>query len=143
MFLDVEAEIALLEQHRRAVAAQQRVTQAGLEPVPARRQRARDIAAVLVVHAQQAAEAVLLHHRAGPLDAVIAQPLPIDALLPVHAGDAEIRSHPFLLWRGLSPGAHLRRIVLHCAAGFSSWQFGYHMICRPTPELTRSTPLAG
>ena len=97
MALDVEAEVALLEQHGIAVAAQHRVAQARLEPVPAGGERAGDVAAVLVVHAQHGAEPVLLHHLAGALDAVLAQPVPIDPLLPVHAGDAEIRSHPVLL----------------------------------------------
>ena len=50
--LDLEAEVALLEQDRRAVAAQHGVAQARLEPVPARRQRAGEVAHVLVVHAQ-------------------------------------------------------------------------------------------
>ena len=39
--LDLEADVALLEQHRRPVAAQERVPEPGLEPVPPRRQRAR------------------------------------------------------------------------------------------------------
>src|SRR5215510_1818772 len=93
MALDLEAEVALLEQDRRAVAAQDRVAQAGLEPVPARRQRAGDVAHVLVVHAQHGAEPVLLHHLPRPLGAVLAHAVPIDALLPVEAGNAEIRSH--------------------------------------------------
>src|ERR1700722_4043456 len=94
MALDLEAEVALLEQDGPPVAAQHGVAQAGLEPVPARRQRARDVADVLVIHAQHRAEAVLLHHRARALDAVFAQPIPVDALLPVEARDAEIcRSH--------------------------------------------------
>ena len=67
MALDLEAEVALLEQDRRAVAAQHGVAQARLEPVPARRQRAGDVADVLVIHAQHGAEAVLLHHLAGAL----------------------------------------------------------------------------
>ena len=91
--LDLEAEIALLEQDRRAVAAQHGVAQTRLEPVPARRQRAGEVAHVLVVHAQHGAEPVLLHHLAGPLGAVCAQPVPVDPLLPIQPGDAEIRSH--------------------------------------------------
>ena len=39
--LDLHADVALLEQHRPPVAAQHRVTQAGLEPAPAGGQRAR------------------------------------------------------------------------------------------------------
>ncbi len=91
--LDLEADVALLEQDRPPVAAQHGVAQAGLEPVPARRQRAGDVAHVLVVHAEHGAEAVLLHHLARALDAVFAQPVPVDPLLPIHAGNAEIRSH--------------------------------------------------
>jgi hypothetical protein len=91
---DLEAEVALLEQHRRAVAAQERVAQAGLEPVPAGRERAGEVAHVLVVHAEHGAELVLLHVLARALGAVVAHPLPVDALLPIQPGDAEIcRSH--------------------------------------------------
>src|SRR5215472_10166795 len=93
MALDLKAEVALLEQNRRAVAAQHRVAQAGLEPVPSRGQRAGQVANIFVIHAQERAEAVLFHHRAGPLGAVFSQPVPIDPLLPIHSGDAEIRSH--------------------------------------------------
>ena len=95
--LDLEAEVALLEQDRPPVAAQHGVAQAGLEPVPARRQRAGDVAHVLVVHAKQGAEPVLLHHRARALDAILAHPVPVDALLPIQAGNAEI-CYP---WRSL------------------------------------------
>src|SRR5262249_54173866 len=93
MALDLKAEVALLEQYGRAVAAQDRVAQAGLEPVPTRRQRAGEVAHVLVVHAKDRAEAVLLHHLARALGSVFAQAVPVDALLPIQAGDAEIRSH--------------------------------------------------
>ncbi len=93
MPLDLEAEVALLEQDRRAVAAQHGVAQPRLEPVPAGRQRAGQVAHVLVVHAQHGAEAVLFHHRAGPFGPVFSQPVPIDPLLPIHPCDAEIRSH--------------------------------------------------
>jgi hypothetical protein len=93
MPLDLEAEVALLEQDRRAVTAQHRVAQARLEPVPAGRQRAGEVANVLVVHAEHGAEAVLLHHFPRPLGAVRAHAVPIDALLPIETGNAEIRSH--------------------------------------------------
>src|SRR5262249_29489135 len=93
MALDLETEVALLEQNRRAVAAQHGVAPARLEPVPARGQRAGEVAHVLVVHAQQGAEAVLLHHLARSFGAVLAQAIPVDALLPVEAGNTEIRSH--------------------------------------------------
>ncbi len=96
MALDLEAEITLLEQNGRAIAAQHGVAQPRLEPVPAGRERAGEVADVLVIHAKQRAEAVLFHHRAGPLGAVFAQPVPVDPLLPIHAGDAEIRSHDVL-----------------------------------------------
>src|SRR5262249_14327146 len=88
--LDLEAEIALLEQDRPPVAAQHRVAQARLEPVPARRQCAGYVPHVLVVHAEHCAEAVLFHHRARALDAVLAHAFPVDALLPIKAGNAEI-----------------------------------------------------
>src|SRR5262249_34422379 len=59
-------------------------------------QRASNVAAIFVVHAKQSAEPMLFHHLACPLDAIFAEPVPIDPLLPVHAGDAEIRSHRVL-----------------------------------------------
>src|SRR5262249_26741604 len=69
----------------------------GLEPVPAGRQRAGEVAHVLVVHAEHGAEPVLLHHLARALGAVAAHPLPVDALLPIQSGDAEIgRPHEVL-----------------------------------------------
>ena len=92
--LDLEAEVALLEEDGRAVAAQERVAQSRLEPVPSRGERAGEIAHVLVVHAEHGAEAMLLHVRARPLGPVRPHPIPVDALLPVQSGDAEIcRSH--------------------------------------------------
>ena len=91
--LDLEAKVALLEQDRAAVAAQHGVPQSGLQPVPPGGQRAGDVADVLVVHAEHGAEPMLLHHRSGSVDAVFPQAVPVDALLPVHAGDAEIGSH--------------------------------------------------
>src|SRR5579859_4056915 len=94
MPFDLKADVALLEQDRAAVAAQHGIAQAGLEPVPARGERTGDVAHVLVVHAQERTELVLLHHRPRPLDAVLAQPIPVDALLPVQADNAEIgRAH--------------------------------------------------
>jgi hypothetical protein len=45
------------------------------------------------LHAEQGAQLVLLHHLAGPLGPVFAQAVPIDPLLPIQPGDAEIRSH--------------------------------------------------
>src|SRR5215475_2448014 len=96
MPLDLEAKIALLEQDRTTVAAQHGVAQTWLETIPAGRQRARDVADVLVVHAEQGTEAVLLHHRARAFDAIFAQPVPVDPLLPIHTRNAEIRSHGLL-----------------------------------------------
>jgi hypothetical protein len=93
---DLEAEIALFEQNWPAVTAQHGVAQAGLETVPTGRQRAGDVAHVFVVHAEHRAEAVLLHHRARALDAIFAQALPVDALLPIETDGAEIRcTHEF------------------------------------------------
>ncbi len=94
--LDLKPEVALLEQHRIAVAAQHGIAQAWLEPVPARSERAGDVAYIFIVHAQQGAEAVLLHHLARPFGPVFAQPIPVDALLPIQTRDAEIRSHEVL-----------------------------------------------
>src|SRR5262249_25562283 len=78
----------------RAVTAKQRIAQSGLEPVPARRERAGEVAHVLVVHAQHGAEAVLLHALARTLGPVLLHPVPVDALLPIQSADAEIcRAH--------------------------------------------------
>src|SRR6266700_8443640 len=96
MTFDLETEVALLEQNGCAITAQHRIAQTGLEPVPAGRQRAGEIADIFVVHAQERAEAVLFHHRASPLGTVFSQPVPVDPLLPIHSGDAEIRSHSIL-----------------------------------------------
>jgi hypothetical protein len=98
----MDADVALLVDDRLPALAQDDVTQAGLEPVPARRQRAGDVTHVLVVHAEHGAEPVLLHHRARALDAVFAQAVPIDALLPIQAGDAEIRSTHGVLPSGVA-----------------------------------------
>jgi hypothetical protein len=100
MPLDLEADVALFEQYWPAVAAQHGVAQAGLEPAPARGQRGGDVAHVLVVHAEHGAEAVLFHHLARALDAVFAQPVPVDPLLPIHSRDAEIRNTHDVLPRG-------------------------------------------
>src|SRR6516162_11764125 len=117
MAFDLKAEIALLEQDRRAVAAQHGIAQAGLEPVPAGGQGAGEIADVLVIHAQERAEAVLFHHRAGALGAVFSQPVPIDPLLPIHSGDAEIRSHVTLPKKLTTPFTCVGKIP--CAQGAS------------------------
>src|SRR6202030_3218500 len=81
--LDLETDVALLEQHRRAVAAQERIAQPGLEAVPAGRQGAGHVTDVLVVHQQHGAEAVRLHALARALQAILAQAIPGDALLPI------------------------------------------------------------
>ena len=81
--LDLEADVALLEQDRTAVAAQHGVSQSWLQPIPARGQRAGDVAQILVVHAEHGPESMLLHHRPGSVDAVFAQAVPVNALLPV------------------------------------------------------------
>src|SRR5207247_329649 len=91
--LDLEPEVALFEKHRRIVTAKHRVSQAGLQAVPARRQRARQISHVLVVHAEHRAEAVRLHALARALEAVRAHAIPVDALLPVQTRNSEIRTH--------------------------------------------------
>ena len=96
MPLDLKTDVALLEQYRAAIAAQHGVTQSRLEAIPTGRQRTGDIAAIFVVHAKEGAEPMFFHHLARPFDAIFAEPVPIDPLLPVHAGDAEIRSHHVL-----------------------------------------------
>src|SRR5262249_53557902 len=94
--LDLETEVALLEQYRRAVAAKQRIAQSRLKPVPARRERAGEVAHVLVVHAQHGAEAMLLHALARTFGPVLLQAVPVDPLLPIQSSDAEIcRAHGF------------------------------------------------
>src|ERR1700674_5461327 len=90
MPLDLKADVALLEQHRRAVAAQQCIAQPGLQSIPARSERAGHVTDVLVVHEQQRAESVRLHAFPRPLQAVCAQPVPVDALLPVQSYDPGI-----------------------------------------------------
>ena len=91
MARDVRAEVALLEQHRRVVTAQQRVAQSRLQPVPAGGKRARHVADVLVVHEKHRAQPMGLHALPRPVQTVIAQPIPVDPLLPVQAHHAEIR----------------------------------------------------
>src|SRR5262249_24577220 len=93
MPLNVKAEIALLKQHRLAVTAQQRIAQARLQAIPAGRKCAGKVADILVIHAQHGAEAGRLHALARTLKPVFAQALPVDPLLPIHAGDTEVRSH--------------------------------------------------
>ncbi len=102
---NLESDVPLLEEDRPAVAAKHGVAQTGLEAIPPRRQRAGDVAHVLIVHAQHGAETVFLHHRACALDPVLAHAVPIDPLLPIHSGDAEICSHGVLPTGALAPVA--------------------------------------
>ena len=88
--LDLHADVALLEEDRRVIPAQHGVAQAGLEPVPAGRKRAGDVAHVLVIHAQHRGKAVRLHALARALGAVLAQTVPVDALLPIQSYGANI-----------------------------------------------------
>src|SRR3989441_10936412 len=89
--LDLEPDVALLEQHRGPVAAQERVAEPGLQSVPSRRQGAGDVAHVFVVHQKERAEVVRLHALAGPLQPVFPQPVPVHPFLPVHPHRAEVR----------------------------------------------------
>src|SRR5207244_8514403 len=89
--LDLEAEVALLEEHRRPVTAEERVAEPGLQTVPARRESARHVPHVLVVHQEEGAEVVGLHPLARPLEPILPEAVPVDALLPVHAHGAEVR----------------------------------------------------
>src|SRR6478752_4008143 len=95
MTFDLDADIALLEKNGRIVTAEHPVAQARFQAVPARRQRTGHIAHVLVVHEQHRAQAVRFHAFARALGAVGAQPVPVDALLPVETGYAEIRHLSF------------------------------------------------
>jgi len=99
MAFDLHADVALLEQHRRVVAAEHGVAQPGLQAIPAGSERAGDIPDVLVVHEQHRAEASRLHSGARAFQAVLAQPVPIDALLPVQSHHSCVchYSSPFLM----------------------------------------------
>src|SRR3990172_8319410 len=100
MALDLEADVPLLEQDRRSVAAEERVPEAGLQPVPARRERAGHVPDVLVVHEEERAQVVGLHPLPSPLQPVRAEPIPVDALLPVDADGPE--------------ACHVRPLVTRC-----------------------------
>src|SRR5213083_2487125 len=76
--LDLEADVPLLEQHRRAIAAEERIAEPGLETVPARRQRAGHVADVLVVHQEEGAEVVRLHALTRSLEPVLPEAVPVD-----------------------------------------------------------------
>ena len=90
MLLDVQADVALLEQHRRVVAAEQAIAQPGLQAVPAGGKGAGHVAHVLVVHQEHRAQPVRLHALARALEPVFAQPIPIDALLPIQSHHADV-----------------------------------------------------
>src|SRR5436309_5529732 len=49
------------------------------------------IADVFIVHREQRAQAIALHRLPGAIQAVLPQPLPVDALLPVGAHQTETR----------------------------------------------------
>src|SRR5262249_29604479 len=70
MALDLKSEITLFEQHRSAVAAEERVAQPRFEAVPSGGKRAGEIADVLVVHAKHGAEPMLFYLLARGLGAV-------------------------------------------------------------------------
>src|SRR5262249_38311385 len=93
MALDLKSEVALLEKDRPIVTAQHRVSQTRLEAVPSRRERASEVADVLVVHAEHRAEAVRLHALPRALEAVFPHAIPIDPLLPIKTCNSEIRTH--------------------------------------------------
>ncbi len=90
MLRDVHSDVALLEQHRSIVAAQQRVAQARLQAIPTGSQRAGDVANVLVVHQQHRAQTVRLHPLARAFQPVFTQPVPINALLPVQSHRTDV-----------------------------------------------------
>ncbi len=87
---DMHADVALFEQYRRVVAAQQRVAQTRLQAVPARGEGAGHVTDVLVVHQQHGAEAMCLHALTRALQTVCAQTLPVDALLPIQSHHAYV-----------------------------------------------------
>src|SRR3972149_11475516 len=89
--IDLDADIALLEKHGLGALAYQRIAKAGLQPAPPRRDGAGDVAHVFIVHRQQGAQSVALHRLAGAIQTVLAQPLPVDALLPIGADQTETR----------------------------------------------------
>jgi hypothetical protein len=102
--LDLVAEVALLEEHWRIVTADDRIAEAGLQPVPAGRQRAGDVADVLVVHTEHRTEAGGLHALTRALRSILPQPVPVDALLPVESRDSEISSHVCPLFERIVEG---------------------------------------
>src|SRR6266568_2918189 len=141
MALDLEAEITLLEQNRRIVAAQHRVAQAGFQPVPAGGQGSGDVAHVFVVHEQQRAQSVSLHALARPFQAVLSQPVPVDALLPVQSRNAEIR-HLFLSRSDMnsSPRFDSSRPSLRIPSPPCSSAGSRPQRNRQKPRTTRSSP---
>ena len=90
MLGDMHADVALLEQHRRIVAAQQCVAQARLQTVPAGGEGAGHIADIFVIHQQHRAKAVRLHALTRAIEAVLAQPVPVDPLLPIQSYHANV-----------------------------------------------------
>src|SRR5215831_13829856 len=89
--VDLYADVALLKEHGLRAFTQERIAQPRLEPAPAGRHRAGDIANVFIVHHEQRPQPVALHRFSGTVQPVLAQPFPVDALLPIGADQAEIR----------------------------------------------------
>src|SRR5574341_505826 len=91
MAVDLYADVALLEKHGFGAFTKQGVTKTRLQPAPARSHRTGNVAHVFIVHRQYGAQSVAFHRLAGATQAVLAQPLPVDALLPIRADQTETR----------------------------------------------------
>ena len=83
MALDMHPDIALFEEYGCIVTAQQSVAQARFQAIPARCEGAGDVAHILVVHQKHGAQIVGLHLLARAFQAVLAQTVPINTLLPI------------------------------------------------------------
>ena len=90
--IDLDADVTLLEKNRLGALAKQRVAKTGLQPAPAGRDGAGDVAHIFIVHRQYARPSPLrfIASRAR-FKRYFLQPLPVDALLPVGADQTETR----------------------------------------------------
>jgi len=91
MLLDMDTDVTLFEEDRLPAFHEHRVAKTRLQLAPARGQGRGDVAHVLVVHAQNGAQTVAPHGITRARQPIFAHPLPVDALLPVHADHSEGR----------------------------------------------------
>src|SRR5207244_4272672 len=91
MAIDLYADVALLEKDGFGPLTKESVAKSGLQPAPAGSDGAADVADVFIVHRQQRAQAIALHRFPGAIQAVLPQPVRVDALLPVGAHQTETR----------------------------------------------------